>query len=196
MKFLVSVRVSVSAFRFVGFISRLVKRKHRHAKVYCREKALWIVISLKRLLILFVNVDALIIMIAEQNITMISFLSTCFSIGDIYPGCLVSATPLTVLYRSFWNFVCVFFMARRCACGLDIIVRLIIFCHFFHIVNLESFFTSIYRQWVPLVSATPLTVLYWLFWNFACVFFMVWGCACGLGIIVKTFFVTFSTLWT
>ena len=62
----------------------------------------------------------------------------------------------------------------------------IIFCHFFHIVNLVIF-TSIYRQWVPLVSLTPLTVLYWLFWNFACVFFMVWGCACGLGKIVGTF---------
>ena len=27
-------------------------------------------------------------------------------------------------------------------------------------------------------------------------FFMVWGCACGLDIIVRLFFVTFSTLWT
>ena len=49
-----------------------------------------------------------------------------------------------------------------------------------------------------LVSATPLTVLYQSFWNFACVFFMVWGCACGLDIIVTSFFVTFYTpplLW-
>ena len=28
-----------------------------------------------------------------------------------------------------------------------------------------------------LVSATPLTVFYWSFWNFADAFFMVWGCA-------------------
>ena len=35
------------------------------------------------------------------------------------------------------------------------------------------------------MSATPLTVLYRLLWNFACVFFMVWGCACGLDVIVK-----------
>ena len=46
------------------------------------------------------------------------------------------------------------------------------------------------------MSATPLTVLYWLFWNFAGVFVMVWGCACGLDIVVRLFFVTFSTLWT
>ena len=51
----------------------------------------------------------------------------------------------------------------------------------------QSFFTSIYRRWVPLVSATPLTVLYGLFRNFACVFFMVWECACGLGTIVRIF---------
>ena len=43
---------------------------------------------------------------------------------NIYTGCLVSATPLTVLYQSFWNFACVFFMVWGCACGLDIIVRL------------------------------------------------------------------------
>ena len=47
-----------------------------------------------------------------------------------------------------------------------------------------------------LVSAAPLTVFYWSFWNFADVFFMVWGCACGLDIIVGLFFITFSTLWT
>ena len=39
-----------------------------------------------------------------------------------------------------------------------------------------------------LVSAIPLTVLYWSFWNFACVFFMVWGCAYGLNTICKSFF--------
>ena len=57
--------------------------------------------------------------------------------------------------------------------------------------ELSHFFASIYRQWVPLVSVTPLTVLYLLFWNFAYVFLMVWGCAYGLGIIVRTFFCHF-----
>ena len=72
------------------------------------------------------------------------FCRTCFSMGDlgvqvsirlfvrpsvnIYPGCLVSATPFTALYQSFWNFACVFVMVWGCACGLDIIVRLFFVC--------------------------------------------------------------------
>ena len=44
------------------------------------------------------------------------------------------------------------------------------------------------------MSATPLTVLYELFLNFACVFLMIWGCACGLDIVVGSIFVTFSAL--
>ena len=65
---------------------------------------------------------------------------------NIYPGCLVSAVPLTVLYRPFnlfWNFACVFFMVWGCACGLDIIVRL------FFVTFSTSWMTSMYRQWVP-----------------------------------------------
>ena len=62
--------------------------------------------------------------------------------------------------------------------------------------ELSHFSPSICRQWiykqlVPLVSATPLTVLYRLLWNFACVFFMVWGCACDLDVIVRLFFSLF-----
>ena len=102
---------------------------------------------------------------------------------------LVSATPPTVLYRSFWNFAYVFYMVRRCACGLGIIVRT--FLSLFPHCELSHFSPSVYRQWVPLVSATPLTVLYWSFWNFAYVFFMAWGCACVLVIIVRLSFVTF-----
>ena len=41
------------------------------------------------------------------------------------------------------------------------------------------------------MSATPLTVLFRLLWNFACVFFMVWGCACDLDVIVRLFFSLF-----
>ena len=70
-------------------------------------------------------------------------------------------------------------------------------CHFFHIVNLPV--VIFHPQYIDngylFVSATPLTVLYRLFWNFAYVFFMVWGYAYGLGIIVRTLFVTFLTLW-
>ena len=80
----------------------------------------------------------------RQNVRVIYFFIVAtilaFSMGDlgvqvsvrlsvrpsvkIYPGCLVSATPLTVLYRSFWNFTCVVFMEWGCACCLDIIVSL------------------------------------------------------------------------
>ena len=56
---------------------------------------------------------------------------------NIYPGCLVGTTPLTVLYWSFWNFACIFFMVWRYACGMDIIVRS--FLPLFHIVNLVIF---------------------------------------------------------
>ena len=40
-------------------------------------------------------------------------------------GYLVSPTPDTILYRSFWNFAHVFSMVWRCACGLYIILALI-----------------------------------------------------------------------
>ena len=75
-----------------------------------------------------------------------------------------------------------FFIVWGCACGLGIIVRI-----FFPHCKLSHFSPSIYRHWVPLVSATPLTVLYRSFWNFAYIFFMVWGYACGLVIIVRSF---------
>ena len=103
----------------------------------------------------------------------------------------MSATSLTVLYWLFWNFAYVFFM--EWGCGLGIIVRTF-FVTFPH-CELSHFSPSVYRQWVPLVSPF-FFFLYQSFWNFAYIFFMVWGCACGLDIIVRLFFVTFSTLWT
>ena len=101
----------------------------------------------------------------------------------------MSATPLSVLYRLFWNFACVLFMIWGCACDLDIIVRS--FFYSFNILNLVILHPQYINSRLPLVSATPLTVLYRSFWNFACVFFIVWGCACSLDIIVRSFFVTF-----
>ena len=171
-----------------------------------------------------------------RKMKSISYCRTCFGMGDlgvqvsvrlfvrpsvsvrpsvnIYHECLVSATPLTVFYWSFWNFADVFFMVWGCACGLDIIVGLffITFCRTcFSMGNLGvqisvrlSVRPSVIMSVCPsvniyhgcLVSATPLTVFYWSFWNFADVFFMVWGSACGLDIIVGLLFITFSTLWT
>ena len=72
---------------------------------------------------------------------------------------------------------------------------LIIFYHFFHFVNLVIFLPQCIDSGY-LVSATPHTILYQSFWNFAYVFSMVWRCACGLDIILALIFVTFSTLGT
>ena len=112
-------------------------------------------------------------------------------------GYLVSTTPHTILYWSFWNFV------RFCH-GLEMCIWFrynpwINFCHFFHFVNFVIFWPQI--LWKPrdsgyLVRATPHTVLYRSLWNFAHVFTMVWRCARGLDIILELIFVTFSTLWT
>ena len=64
---------------------------------------------------------------------------------NIYHGCLVSATPLTIFYRSFWNFADVFFVVWGCACGLDINNY---FLSLFPLCELSHFSTSMYRQWV------------------------------------------------
>ena len=71
----------------------------------------------------------------------------------------------------------------------------IIFYHFFHFVNLVIFQPQCIDSGY-LVSATPHTILYQSFWNFAHVFSMVWRCAYGLDMILAFIFVTFSTLRT
>ena len=144
---------------------------------------------------------------------LVFYCRACFSTGDlgvqvsvrfsvrssvrpsvnIYPGCLVNTTPLTVLYQPFWNFAGVFMMVLGCACGLDIIVRF--FYHFFDFVNLIFFWPQCIDSGY-LVSATPHTILYRSFWKFAHVFSMVWKYAYDLDIILALIFVTFSTLWT
>ena len=102
------------------------------------------------------------------------------------------ARPLTVLYWWFWNFARVFVM-RMCM-WFDIIV--ILFLSLFPHCELSQFSPSLYRQWIPLVSATLLIVLYRLLWNIACVFFMEWGCACLLGVqlLIQCYTNHFGTL--
>ena len=107
----------------------------------------------------------------------------------------MSATPLTVLYQSFWNFACVFIMVWGYICMWFGYNCEIIFCHFFNFVNLVSFWPQCIDSGY-LVSATPHTFFYRSFWNFAHVFSIVWRCACGLDIILALIFVTFSTLRT
>ena len=73
------------------------------------------------------------------------------------------------------------------------------FCHFFHFVNFEISWSQILWKCIDsgyLVSATPHTILYQSFCNFAHVFVMVWRCAYGLNIILELIFVPFSTLRT
>ena len=118
-------------------------------------------------------------------------------------GYLVSATPHTILYQSFWNFA-FFSMVWRCAYGLDIILAFIFVtfcrtCFSMGDVGVQVSVQSSVRSSIftlGVLWAQLLLVLYQSFWNFACVFIMVWGCACGLDIIVRLYFVTFSTLWT
>ena len=73
--------------------------------------------------------------------------------------------------------------------------REITFCHFFHFVNLVIFRPQCIDSGY-LVSATPHTILYPSFWNYAYVFSKFWRCAYGLDITLALIFVTFSTLGT
>ena len=73
------------------------------------------------------------------------------------------------------------------------------FCHFFHFANFVISWPQIQCKCIDswyLGSATPHTILYPSFWNFAHIFAMVWKCACGLNIILELIFVPFSILWT
>ena len=112
-------------------------------------------------------------------------------------GYLVCATPPIVLCQSFWNCTGVFVMVWRCACGLDIILRLIVVT-FFYILNQVIFLVQIlskgFNSGYFLCTAPP--VLCRSFWNFTGVFIMVWRCACGLNIILRLFFITFFAFWT
>ena len=101
---------------------------------------------------------------------------TCFSMGDrhssfrpsvrpsIHPSVHLSFHPFVFLsafaLRALWaqlllqfctnhiETAYVFFMVWRCACGLDITIRL--FLSLFPHCELSHFITSIYRLWVPL----------------------------------------------
>ena len=66
-------------------------------------------------------------------------------------GYLVSTTPRTILYRSFWNFAHVFSMVWRYACGLDIILALIFitFSTFWTLLFSTSDCMKMYSQCVP-----------------------------------------------
>ena len=107
--------------------------------------------------------------------------------------------------NSSYKFIPIFL--KLCTCylhGLKMIMwfgcnTCINFCHFFHFTNFVIFWPQILWKYCDsgyLVSATPHTISYRSFLNFAHVFPMVWKCAYGLDIILKLYFVPFSYLWT
>ena len=72
------------------------------------------------------------------------------------------------------------------------------FCYFFRVLNLATFLAWILSKSKVsgyLVCTTPHTVLCWPFWNFASYFVMVCRCACGLDIILISFFTYFFWVW-
>ena len=131
---------------------------------------------------------------------------------SLFPLCQFSHFP-TSMYRqwvpcernSSYSFIPIFL--KLCTCflhGLKMCIWFgynpcVNFCHFFHFVNFVIFWPQILCKCIDsgyLVSATPHTLLYWSFLNFAHVFSIVLRCACGLDIILELIFVTFFTLWT
>ena len=97
----------------------------------------------------------------------------------------MSATPHTVLYRSFWNFAHVFSMVWKCAYGLDIILELI-----FVTFSTLSFSDLRLYESGYLVSATPYIISYLSLCNFEKQVSHMWF-ACGLDIVLALIFVTF-----
>ena len=61
-------------------------------------------------------------------------------------GYLVGATPPTVLYQLFWNFIGVLVMVWKHACGLDIILRL--FLSLFRKLNIVIFQALYITKWM------------------------------------------------
>ena len=131
------------------------------------------------------------------HLIFLSIFSTCelchFRCHNFIPiytvtGCLVGATPPTILFRSFWNLSGVLILVWRFACGLDIIVTLF-FVIFFSTCELCHFVASQFYIFIYTVKALWVQQLLQFysdfFLNLAGVLFMVWRCACGLDIIVR-----------
>ena len=76
----------------------------------------------------------------------LKLISTCELISDALSGYIVRATPTSILFQSFWNFANVLFLVWRCACGLDIIIKLILL-PFYYTCELNHFSAS-RTQWV------------------------------------------------
>ena len=84
----------------------------------------------------------------------------------------------------------------KCACGFGVMLPLFFFINFFHFFDLV-FSRSSYYWNRYLVGATPPRIFYQSFWNYAYLFYMVWRCACGFGVILLSYrFKSHSPLMT
>ena len=111
-------------------------------------------------------------------------------------GYLVGATPPSVFYRFFGNFIGVLVIVWRYACGLDIILRLILsyktfsltFITFQHF-RLQSYqyLINVYIHVVPL-SAMLLQFYKILYETSVCAYAMAWRYAYALDKILKFWF--------
>ena len=142
---------------------------------------------------------------------LFNFCRICFSTGDlgvqvsvrlfIRPSVRQHLPRVSCEHNSSYSFVPIFLKLCRCfhngmrMCTWFGYNCKIIFYHFFLFANLV-FFRPQCIDSLYLVSATPHTVLYRSFWNFAHVFSMVRRCAWDLDVILALIFVTFSTLQT
>ena len=111
-----------------------------------------------------------------------TFCRTCFSMGDLGVQVSVRSSVRSSTHQhlpwvscernSSYSFVLIFL--KLCMCfrhGMRMCMWFgynceIIFCHFFHFVNLVIFLPQCIDSGY-LVSATPHTILYQSFWNFA-----------------------------
>ena len=103
----------------------------------------------------------------------------------------MSATPQTVLVRSFWNFADVFVFIKMYMWFGH--YRQIIFSHFFPTcVNLFIFRYLRCNEWLLCERNSFHSISSIFLWNFTNVLFRVCKCEFGLGIIVKVFYSRFQ----
>ena len=79
-------------------------------------------------------------------------------------------------------------MVWRCACGFGVILPLFFLSFFFFSLFRRSFFPGQISSRIDIVGATPPRLFHRSFGSHAYLFYMVWRCACGLGVILPLSF--------
>ena len=159
---------------------------HGSGPCECNSSYSFLPILLK--LHIYLNHDLKIYMCLLQNLEIIFFHASVLW-KCICSRYLLSATPPTVLNRSFWNFTDVLIMLWRYACAFYRILLLIVFTFFTFLID---FFALLQVCSGGLVSATPPTVFYRSFWNFTGILIMIWRYPCGFYRILIYIFFNFS----